>query len=281
MLLEPLPSLPNPPGPSPTRKRAAFSTVGVGGAMVSRWLPTRNGLVPEWEVMARRQDAVVHRLQGLIQPADKGGARLWQDQRLTDASGCDGRSRLRRCGDRRACGRRRTANQGPSRELGEACEPPGSDPRAYLTLIRYADDSIAQVLNDRAWLPGRPSPSPRQPDLATPEMSNTWPVWTPQVSRLQRNLAPARSLRTRANDPPRPTANAGIDPKECTRVVWSQSRTLRKDFHLGDLVVEAADAQIAQMRSELGAVGDLPRHALPTLQEVADRLTDYLGRVSE
>ena len=113
-------------------------------------------------------------------------------------------------------------------------------------------------------------------------MSFTWLVCSPEVSRLQLNLTSALEAygqeRTIRLDQQR---NAGIDPKEFTRVVWSQSRTLGKIFHLGDLVVEAANALIAQMRSELGAVGDLPRHALPTLQEVADRLTDYLGRVSE
>ena len=126
----------------------------------------------EWEVMARRQDAVVHRLQGLIQPADKGGARLWQDQRRDRRHGrvVDRRSRRRRC--RRSPGLWPSSSHrlpGPQlRELGEGCEAPGSDPAGIPDL-----DSLCRRLDSAG--PERPRLAARNAG-AGPYTYRTWPA---------------------------------------------------------------------------------------------------------
>ena len=56
--------------------------------------------------------------------------------------------------------------------------------RAYLTLTRYADDIIAQVGKDRAWLPGGQAPPALAPELTREEMSFSWLVCSPEVAAI-------------------------------------------------------------------------------------------------
>ena len=96
--------------------------------------------------------------------------------------------------------------------------------KAYLTLTRYADDSIAQVANDRAWLPGGPASQALAPELTREEMSFSWLVCSPEVARLHLKVTEAAVAygRERAirNDQ---LLNAGLDPAAIAKVVRGQT----------------------------------------------------------
>ena len=131
-------------------------------------------------------------------------------------------------------------------------------------------------------MPGGPASGALAPELPREEMSFSWLVCSPEVARLHLKVTEAAVAygRERAirNDQ---LLNAGLDPAAIAKVVRGQTGTLEAFFRVGDLVVEAADALIAEMRTELGALGALPPHNMPTLDEINSALVRYIQAVGE